>query len=208
MGGLIILFYVGSQIVDFETSSNTFLWLSSKNWFFLAMLTPFIHQFYVWLCWRTELCWKMVSNTIGFKFYTIIFFMLFSIRFLLGIGLAFSDYGTCFSPGWIEWGISLIFFFPFIYTGYSVKKYFGFKRAVGIDHFDINYKEVPFERRGVFKWSSNAMYLFAMPVIFGFAFISGSEATFIFAIYTIISIWLHYFCAEKEDFKIIYNKDT
>ena len=74
MGGLITLFYVGLQTVDFKISSNTFLGLGSKNWFFLAMSTPFIHQFYVWLCWRTELCWKTISNTVGFKFYTIIFF--------------------------------------------------------------------------------------------------------------------------------------
>jgi len=206
IGGLITLFYIGLQMIDLESNSNTFLGVSSKDWFFLAMLTPFIHQFYVWLCWRIELCWKTVSNTIGLKSYTIIFFILFSIRFLFGIGLAFADYGTWFIPGWIEWIVSLIFFVSFFYTIYSVKKYFGFKRALGIDHFDTSYKDIPFERRGIFKWSANAMYLFAMPVIFGFAFISGSQATFIFTTYSVISIWLHYFCTEKEDFKIIYNQ--
>ena len=204
--GTIILFYIAVQFVDLKNNTNTFMGISSLSWFMIAMSIPLIHQAYVWICWRSELCWKTISNTIGFKFYTIIFFIFFSIRFLFGIGLAFADYGTWFVPGWIEWIVSLIFFVPFIYTMYSVKKYFGFKKAVGIDHFDTSYKNMPFERRGIFKWSSNAMYLFAMPVIFGFAFISGSQATFIFAIYSVISIWLHYFCTEKEDFKIIYKK--
>ena len=79
-------------------------------------------------------------------------------------------------------------------------------RATGIDHFDSSYKDMPFERRGIFKWSSNAMYNFAIPVFFGFAFSSGSKAMFIFAAYSFIGVWLHYFCTEKEDFKVIYEK--
>ena len=78
-------------------------------------------------------------------------------------------------------------------------------RATGIDHFDPSYKDMPFERRGIFKWSSNAMYTFAIPVFFGFAFSSGSKVMFIFAAYSFIGVWLHYFCTEKADFKVIYN---
>jgi len=29
---------------------------------------------------------------------------------------------------------------------------------------------------------------------------------FVFAVYSYISIWLHYFATEKEDFKIVYGK--
>ena len=34
IGGLIVLFYVGLQMVDFGTASNVFLGVSAKNWFF------------------------------------------------------------------------------------------------------------------------------------------------------------------------------
>ena len=78
-------------------------------------------------------------------------------------------------------------------------------RATGIDHFDPKYKDMPFEKRGIFKWSSNAMYTFAIPIMFAFAVSAGSKATFIFAAYTFISAWLHYFCTEREDFKVIYG---
>ena len=207
IGGLILLFYVGCQLVDFENNSNEFLGISAKNWFLFAMSTPFLHQVFVWLCWRLELCWKTINNTIGFKVYAIIFFIFLTIRPLFGIGLAFVDYGTWFTPGWIEWTISLIIFIPFIYTMYSVKKYFGFMRATGIDHFDPSYKDKPFEKRGIFKWSSNAMYTFAIALFFGFAVSAGSKAMFVFAAYTYIGVWLHYFCTEREDFKVIYGNN-
>ena len=203
--GLIVLFYVSLQIINFKNGSNFFLGISSEDWFLFAMISPFLHQIYTWLSWRSELCWKTISNTIGFRTYSIIFYILLVIRMLFGIGLAFADYGTWFNPGWIEWTISLLFFVPFIYTMYSVKKYFGFDRATGIDHFDSNYKNIPFVKKGIFVWTPNAMYIFGLAVFFGFAFSSGSKAMFVYAAYTYITIWLHYFCTEKEDFKIIYE---
>ena len=206
IGGLIILFYLGCQLVDFENNSNVFFGISAKNWFLFSMITPLLHQGYVWLCWRSELCWQTISRTIGFKVYVIIFFI-FGILRLSSIGLCFADYGTWYNPEWIAWIISMLIFIPFIYTLYSIKKYFGFMRATGIDHFDPSYKDIPFEKRGIFKWSSNAMYTFAVAVFFGFAISSGSKAMFIFAVYTYIGTWLHYFCTEKEDFKVIYGNN-
>ena len=204
IGGLILLFYIGCQIVDFENNLNVFLGISVKNWFLFSMMTPLIHQSYVWLCWRSELCWKIISRTIGFKVYVIIFFILAILR-LSSIGLCFADYGSWFTPGWMAQIVAILIFVPFVYTIYSIKKYFGFLRATGEDHFDPRYKNISFERRGIFKWSSNAMYIFAVNVFWGFAISSGSKATFVFAAYTTIGVWLHYFCTEKEDFKVIYG---
>ena len=204
IGGLILLFYVCCQIVDFENNSNVFLGISAKDWFLFSMMTPLMHQGYVWLCWRSELCWKTISRTIGFKVYVIVFFILGILR-LSSIGLCFADYDTWYTPDWVAWTTSVLIFIPFIYTLYSIKKYFGFMRATGIDHFDPSYKDKSFEKRGIFKWSSNAMYAFSIPVFFGFAISAGSKAMFVFAAYTYIGIWLHYFCTEKEDFKVIYG---
>ena len=206
IGGLILLFYIGCQIVDFENNSNVFLGISAKNWFLFSMMTPLIHQSYVWLCWRSELCWKIISRTIGFKVYVIIFFILAILR-LSSIGLCFADYGSWFTPGWMAWIVAILIFVPFVYTIYSIKKYFGFLRATGKDHFDPSYKNIPFEKRGIFKWSSNAMYTFAVAVFFGFAISAGSKAMFVFAAYSYIGTWLHYFCTEKEDFKVIYGSN-
>ncbi len=205
MGGIIILFYIGLQFVDLKSNTNTFLGISALSWFMIAMSIPIIHQVYVWICWRSELCWQSISNTIGFKGYVIIFFVLIILR-LSAIVVCFVDYGSLYKPGILAWVISIILFIPGAYAMYSVKKYFGFLRAAGADHFDPKYRDMPFEKRGIFKWSSNAMYTFAIALFFGFAVSAGSKAMFVFAAYTYIGTWLHYFCTEKEDFKVIYGK--
>ena len=205
-GGTIILFYIGAQLVDLNGNTNTFLGISALSWFMIAMSVPIIHQAYVWVCWRSELCWKTISKTIGFKAYAIIFFILGLSRFS-AIVLCFVDYGSLYKPGILAWVISIIFFIPAIYTMYSVKKYFGFLRAAGADHFDPKYRDMPFEKRGIFKWSPNAMYVFAIGIPFAFAVATGSQSMFVVATYTYISVWLHYFCTEREDFKIIYGNN-
>ena len=206
LGGTIILFYIGAQLVDLKSNTSTFIGISALGWFMIAMSIPIIHQAYVWVCWRSELCWKTISKTIGFKAYAIIFFILGLSRFS-AIVLCFVDYGSLYKPGILAWVISIIFFIPGIYTMYSVKKYFGFLRAAGADHFDPKYRDMPFEKRGIFKWSPNAMYVFAIGIPFAFAVATGSQSMFVVATYTYISVWLHYFCTEREDFKIIYGNN-
>jgi len=206
LGGTIVLFYIGAQLVDLNGNTNTFIGTGALGWFMIAMSVPIIHQAYVWICWRSELCWQSISKTIGFKAYAIIFFILGLSRFS-AIVLCFVDYGSLYKPGILAWVISIIFFIPGIYTMYSVKKYFGFLRAAGADHFDPKYRDMPFEKRGIFKWSPNAMYVFAIGIPFAFAVATGSQSMFVVATYTYISVWLHYFCTEREDFKIIYGNN-
>ena len=206
LGGTLILFYIGTKFAGLQNNTNTFINLGAFGWFIIAMTIPLIHQAYVWVCWRSELCWKSISSTIGFEGYVIIFFVLIISR-LSAIVLCFVDYGSLYTPGWFAWSLAVIIFIPGIYTMYSVKKYFGFLRAAGADHFDLKYRNMPFERRGIFKWSPNAMYVFAIGIPFGFAIATGSQSMFVVSIYTYISIWLHYFCTEKEDFKVIYRNN-
>jgi len=205
LGGMILLFYIGSQIIDFENTSNTFLGISTKNWFMFSMMIAILHQGYVWLCWRSELCWKTISRTIGFKSYVVGFFIVFLLRFST-IGLCVVDFASLFNPSFIAWIIAGIISVPVIYTLYSVHKYFGFIRATGIDHFDPNYKNIPFEKRGIFKWIPNAMYTFGLLLFLCFAIISGSKAMFVVAVYYYIGAWIHYFATEKVDINIIYGK--
>ena len=204
LGGIIVLFYISVQFVDLESNTNSFLEVGALGWFMIAMSIPIIHQAYVWICWRSELCWKLISNTIGFKGYVIIFFILIISR-LSAIVLCFVDYGSLYKPGWLAWILGLILFIPGAYTMYSVKKYFGFLRAAGADHFDPKYRDLPFENRGIFKWTPNAMYVFAIGIPFSFAVATGSQSMFVVAIYTYVAIWLHYFCTEKPDIVAIYK---
>ena len=115
LGGTILLFYIGAQLVDLDANTNTFLGISALNWFMIAMSVPIIHQAYVWICWRSELCWQSISNTIRFKGYVIIFFILIISR-LSAIVLCFIDYGSLYKPELWTWILSIILFIPGAYT--------------------------------------------------------------------------------------------
>ena len=156
MGGTVALFYIGYQFVDLDSNTNTFLRISALSWFMIAMAIPLTHQVYTWICWRSELCWKSVSSSIGLKGYLIGFFILIISRFS-AVVLCFVDYGSLYKPGLIAWALSIVVFIPGLYTMYSVKKYFGFVRAAGADHFDPKYRNMSFENRGIFKWFDNAV---------------------------------------------------
>ena len=93
--------------------------------FWIAVAIPILHQVFVWIAWRSELRSSMISQTIGFRAYLIVFFLLFAGRFLtLGI-LAYLDRGS------LELGtVSRVFLtgvltVPSVYAIYSVHRYFG-----------------------------------------------------------------------------------
>ena len=46
LGGTIILFYIGAQLVDLNGNINTFLGISASGWFMIAMSIPILHQIY------------------------------------------------------------------------------------------------------------------------------------------------------------------
>jgi len=62
--------------------------------FWTCIAVPILHQVFVWLSWRFELLASTVSKTIGFRFYLVIFFVLFAARFVTVLWLAFIDNGS------------------------------------------------------------------------------------------------------------------
>lgn len=88
---------------------------------------------------------------------------------------------------------------------YSVARYFGLGRATGLDHFDLSYRTMPLVKKGIFKYSSNAMYTFAIPVFWSFGLLAGSEGALLLALFNHLFIWVHYYCTEKPDMDYIYG---
>jgi hypothetical protein len=91
-----------------------------------------------------------------------------------------------------------------LYLFYSVKKYFSFDRAFGIDHFVKGYNE-PFVKKGIFRYTDNGMYIFGFLVLYIPALLLFSKAALLVAVFNHIYIWAHYFFTEKPDMKIIYK---
>ena len=139
------------------------LWgLPTIVWLAIAIATPIVHQVYVWLIWRTELTSHWTSRRFGergFFYYAVGFTILFVGRLLTVIAVAVSNRGTlAISPG-AAYTLASVLFIPALYLFYSVHKHFGFERAYGIDHFDDSYQALSFVRQGIFRFTSNAMYV-------------------------------------------------
>ncbi len=184
------------------------LWgLQTRIWFWLAILIPILHQIYVWLVWRLELYQQTFTLRYGlskaFKGYSIGFSLLFVGRLILVIVVAISDRNTLPLQPFLATLLAVIITIPVSYLFYSVKKYFTLERAFGMDHFDRNYSK-KFERRGIFQYADNAMYIFGLMVLYLPGLLFLSQLALIVALFNHLYIWIHYYCTELPDLKVIY----
>ena len=102
--------------------------------------------------------------------------------------------------------LSWLLLIPAVYLFYSVKKYFGFDRAFGIDHFyPEEYKLKPFVDQGIFKYTRNGMYTFGFFLVWVPGFLLQSRAALLLALFSHLYIWVHYYFTELPDIKIIYK---
>ena len=189
---------------------NGTLWrISTTTWFWIAITIPILHQIYVWLIWRFELYQNTFSSRYGvtksFKLYTIGFSILFGSRLIFIIILAESNQNSLILNPFLAYLLILIISPLIIYLFYSVKKYFTIERAYGIDHFDKNYNE-PKEKRGIFRFTDNGMYIFGLMILYLPGLLLFSSAALAVALFNHVYIWVHYFCTERPDMMVIYEK--
>ncbi len=186
------------------------LWsINTKNWFLLAILVPILHQIYVLICWRTQLYYKSISNLFGekgFKLYKAIFTILILLRPVSISLLAVSNTFTFQLNPFFSYGFSAALFIPVVYLAYSLRKYFGFNRAFGIDHFYPEiYENKPFVNEGIFKYTNNAMYVFGFFLLWIPGILLQSKAALLAALFSHCYIWVHYYFTELPDMKEIYG---
>jgi hypothetical protein len=173
--------------------------------FWGAVAAPVVHQIYVWLAWRLELQRAATSKTIGFHGYVVIFFVLITGRFISLLALAWVDRGSLnlnIIPVII---LTMLLALPGIYATYSVKRYFGMARAAGADHFDHRYRNMPLVKKGIFRFTSNGMYLYAFLLFWVIAVGFNSSAALTVAAFSHVYIWVHFYATEKPDMDFLYN---
>jgi len=186
------------------------LWgISTQTWLWIAIATPVLHQIFVVLAWRAELYHHKMTEWFGdkaFPVYKVIFTILFVGRPVTLILLGISNANTLNLNPAISYSIAVILFIPFVYTMYSVAHYFGMDRAYGIDHFNPSiYKDKPFVKQGMFKYTNNAMYKFGFLGLWAIGFAFLSKAALLAAAFNHLYIWVHYYFTELPDIKYIYG---
>jgi len=175
--------------------------------FWCAIACPVIHQVYVWLTWRLELQNSLISKSIGFHGFLIIFFLLFATRFISLFILAWIDKGSLGLNSALMVTLTVLLAVPGIYAMYSVRRYFGMARAAGADHFDTRYRSMPLVKQGIFRYTSNGMYLYAFLLFWAIATGFNSSTALTVAAFSHLYIWAHYFATEKPDMDFLYNAD-
>ena len=183
----------------------TYLGKPFPNHFWIAMSFPIVHQVFVWLSWRLELRSALTSKIIGFRGYLVFFFLLFIGRFVSLFALAWVDRGSLnlvFVQRIFVTGILTVLG---IYAMYSVLRYFGLKRAAGADHFDPRYRDIPFVKQGIFRFTSNGMYIYAFLLFWAIAIGFNSSAALAVAAFSHAYIWVHFYSTEKPDIDFIYS---
>ena len=173
--------------------------------FWSAIAIPIAHQLYVWLCWRWELKSAAISRVMGFVPYVVIFFLLLVGRVIAILWLTWGDFQSLGAPPIIRWGGGAFLLGLGLATNFSVARSFGWARAAGADHFFPAYRELPLVRKGMFRLTPNAMYLFGFMLLWGIALLGDSSAALLAAAFSHAYIWLHWLATERPDMKFLYG---
>ncbi|MBN1365802.1 MAG: hypothetical protein JW976_13415 [Syntrophaceae bacterium] len=205
---VLIILVVLAQNLD-GMNAGMFLGTNTPQWFWLAIFLPIIHQVFVWFCWRIQLHGHLLYKAFGklsYPVYALFFFTLGTLRVLSVFALAISNRDTLILNITILKIFAVIITIPALYLLYSVMRYFSFKRAAGIDHFDERYRSRPLVRKGIFRFTRNGMYAFGFLFLWIPALWYASMAALFAALFNHLYIWVHYFTTELPDMKQIYGK--
>lgn len=211
---LIVLLILLNAIANNENAIlDGELWENDTSfWLLLAVISPVLHQIYVLIIWRLELHYKTISKYFGYKGFRLFktgFSILILSRLVTITLLAISNSNTFNLQPAISYFIIGIIAIPIIYLFYSVVKYFGMDRAFGIDHFEADkIKYLPFVRQGIYKYTSNGMYIYGFLILWIPGLLMQSQSALLIALFNHIYIWVHYYFTEKPDFDIIYSSQT
>ena len=194
---------------NYDTTTGALWDISTKAWFWIAIAVPFVHQVYVWLIWRLELYKNTFTSRYGvqkaFKLYSVGFSLLFVSRLIFIIILAVSNRNSLSINPLYTYLITALITPVVIYLFYSVIRYFTLERAYGIDHFNKNYNE-PYVKGGIFRFTDNGMYVYGLMILYLPGLLLLSKAALIVAMFNHIYIWVHYYCTERPDMKVIYGE--
>ncbi len=205
---LIPIFFGTVYLADLNSSTGSLLGIQTVTWFYLTIVNVIVHQFIVWFVFRFQLVYKLFSRLFGkydLIIWGFIFFPFLILRPVLTLMTGISDFQSLYEISMISATIGVLLLIPAFYTLFSVYKYFGLKRALGGDHFLDKYRNMPLVREGMFKYSSDAMYLFAFLLFWAIGIFTGSRVALSLALFQHSYIWVHMYCTEEPDMREIYG---
>ena len=189
--------------------AGAWLGIGSGTWLWIAVGCAVAHEVYAWLGWRTQLHLKLWTRVFGpreFPIFAAGFVAVAGARGLAMLPLALANRGTL--PGNpLGWqALALVPLVPGLYLVWSVFRYFGLKRAVGIDHFDERYRTVPLVKQGIYRFTDHGMYVYGFGLLWALALGCTSQAALVAALFNHLYVAVQGWAIEAPDRKQIYGK--
>jgi len=207
MALLVPLYFIAEA--DSSVISGELFGVNTATWYYLSIASAVLHQIYVVVCWRLELHHKSISQRFGksgFKIFKAGFAFLILSRPVTITLLAFSNSYSLEINSTLSYLAAILLFIPAAYLAYSVRKFFGIDQAFGIDHFyPESFRDTKLVKRGIFKYSGNAMYVFGFLSLYIPGILLQSKGALLVALFHHLYIWVHYYCTEKPDMQEIYG---
>ncbi len=210
LGGAALLAVVALALAQPALDNIAVLGLTDAQWLSWSIGLAIAHQVLVWLGFRSQLGWSLMSRWFGDRDLTVwgvLFFPLLIARPLTVLGCGLADFGSLALPSTTTTGLGLLLLAIAAYTLFSVKTYFGMERASGANYFRLAIRQQPFEARGAFRWSENAMYTFAFLGLWAIALLCRSHVALVAALFQHAFIWLHWVGTERPDIELMYPRD-
>jgi protein-S-isoprenylcysteine O-methyltransferase Ste14 len=187
---------------------GSFLGVSALCWSYITIAVGIFHQSMVAVVFRLQLHFDIMVKLFGdnaLKIWGLMFLPFLGARPLLLVIVGIADYGSLGGDRTMQLIAGGLLFLLIPWTMHSVLKYFTINRALGGDHFDDKYLNMPMVNEGAFKYSNNAMYTFVFSGMWGIGLMLGSWNAIILALFYHAYIWVHMYCTEDPDMRILYK---
>ncbi len=189
---------------------GTFLAVTPICWSYIAMGVALFHQSMVAVVFRLQLHLDLMVRLFGgnaLKIWGVMFLPLLAARPLLLLIAGLADMGSLGGDRNLQLIAGALLMVPAVWGMHSVFVHFTINRALGGDHFFDKYLNMPMVDKGIFKYSSNAMYSFIFLGLWGIALLTGSWNALVLALFNHAYIWVHMYCTEAPDMDVIYGDD-
>ncbi len=211
LAALIVLLAVAYAFAAPAFGDSAWAGVGVETWFWINAALVVAHQVIVWLVFRGQLGWRVMTKLFGradMAVWGAIFMPFLILRPFAVLAVALADPGSLALPGWLGVAIGIALAVPAVYAMSSVIRFFGIPRALGGDHFREHYRRMPLVRDGAFRYTDNAMYGHVFLGLWSIALIAGSQAALAAALFQHAYIWVHYVATEKPDMDLLYAGDT
>jgi protein-S-isoprenylcysteine O-methyltransferase Ste14 len=186
--------------------AGTFNGLPTSVWLWASLGTAALHQIYVMLAWRAELHYRALSQRFGraaFVLYACGFVDFAFWRGVALVALALANRGAWTLPPALVGAVTLVLVIPWGYLVWSIARTFGWRRALGSDHFPGDKRGLV--REGLWGMVDNPMYALGPLVLYLPGLWLGAPLALLSAAFQHAYMWVHWYCTERPDMERIYG---